>query len=98
MIYSDLYSTIRSPLFTIKQVNRVFSQESPHVIRMQLSRFVTRGLIDRIKQGVFVFNNQKVDELVIASALYQPSYVSLETALSLYSLIPEYIFIIAWDF
>jgi predicted transcriptional regulator of viral defense system len=89
MIYSELDRKILTSIFSILQVQRVFGSESAHGIRVQLARFVERGLLVRLKQGLFRFADRKVDELVVAHYLYQPSYVSLETALSLCGLIPE---------
>ncbi len=89
MTYSELQSRISIPIFSILQVQRVFVNESAHGVRIQLARFVERGLLVRLKQGVFRFADRLVDELAVAGFLYQPSYVSLETALSIYGVIPE---------
>lgn len=89
MTFSELQARIKVPVFSTLQAQRVFNRETPHGLRVQLSRFVRRGLITRLKQGLFQFSDQDLDELVIAAKLYQPSYISLETALSIHGLIPD---------
>ena len=61
--------------------------------RNQLNRWVKSGLIVRLKRGVYLLNEQDrkiaTDAGYIANNLYEPSYVSLEYALSFYGIIPE---------
>ncbi|MCD4781133.1 MAG: hypothetical protein K8S27_11395 [Candidatus Omnitrophica bacterium] len=61
--------------------------------RNQLNRWVKDDLIIRLKRGVYLLNerDRKVspDVAYIANYLFEPSYVSLEYALSFYGLIPE---------
>ena len=62
-------------------------------IRMKISRLVKEGVLVRLRRDFFCLSRKYSDKLiehgVIANALYGPSYVSFETALSLYGLIPE---------
>ncbi|VAW19514.1 hypothetical protein MNBD_BACTEROID05-555, partial [hydrothermal vent metagenome] len=61
--------------------------------RNQLNRWVNNGLIIRLKRGVYSLNKQDrrivPDAGYIANHLYEPSYISLEYALTFYGLIPE---------
>jgi predicted transcriptional regulator of viral defense system len=55
-----------------------------------------KGLVIRVKRGLYVVS-PKVHKLeisteLVANHLYRPSYVSLETALSYYGLIPERVY------
>lgn len=58
-----------------------------------VARLVGEGILVRLKRGFFVFGNKlglpQAHPFVIANLLYGPSYVSLESALSHYGLIPE---------
>jgi hypothetical protein len=62
-------------------------------MRNQLTRWQKKGLIVQLKRGVYVLNkdDRKVDpsRFFFANQLMWPSYVSLESALSYYSFIPE---------
>lgn len=89
MTYLDLLDKIATPIFTILDVAKQFPFDSDQTIRIQLSRFAKRGLITEIKRGLYVFPKGKIDELELARYLYQPSYISLETALNYHGVIPD---------
>ena len=57
----------------------------------QLSLWAKRGYIRIVKRGLYVFVDMKdaVDQYTIAFLVYEPSYISLESALKHYGLIPE---------
>ena len=50
------------------------------------------GELIRLKRGLFVKQSADRSKLLIANHIYSPSYVSKETALRLYGLIPEHVF------
>lgn len=53
---------------------------------------VRKGLLVRLKNGLFALGRDLPDEFCLANNLYHPSYISLEKALSYYNLIPEIIY------
>lgn len=55
---------------------------------------VKKGAFLRLKAGLFALKNNLPSEYVIANRLYFPSYVSLDTALSYFNLIPETVYTI----
>lgn len=59
----------------------------------QLGRWCKQGLLLQLRRGLYILNkdDRKIEpsRLYLAGQLYQPSYVSLEYALSRYGLIPE---------
>lgn len=89
MTYLELQVKIKQNLFTLADVEKYFPQELAQTLRMQLTRFAKRKLIKQIKRGMYVFDSGKIDELELANLLYQPSYISLESALNYYGLIPD---------
>ena len=70
-------------------VVKLFPNEKSAAIRTQLYRLAKKGLISPIKRGLYCFDKSKIDELELAGQLYSPSYVSLETALNFYGVIPD---------
>ena len=46
----------------------------------------------RLKRGLFTLKNNQPSPELIANKLYSPSYISLETALSNYGIIPEVVY------
>lgn len=65
----------------------------PKLIRIQLSRWVRAGKIYRLRRGLYSiappFQKQQPHPFLIANYLQKASYVSLQSALGFYGLIPE---------
>lgn len=79
------------PLIASKDVLRM--DKHPQAMRNQLNRWQKKGLILKLKRGIYLFNknDRKTNPslIFVANQLYAPSYVSLEFALNYYDLIPE---------
>jgi hypothetical protein len=62
----------------------------------KVSKLERKGHIIRVKRDLYVVSqnvhNQKISRELLANHLYGPSYVSLESALSYYGLIPERVY------
>lgn len=89
MKYLDLRNTIKQNIFTVLEVKQYFTNEVSEKVIIQLSRFSRKGLITPIKRGLYCFDQSQIDEFELASKLYKPSYVSCETALNYYGIIPD---------
>lgn len=68
-------------------------EKDPQTMRNQLTRWQKRGLVIRLKRGIYALNenDRKINpsRFFLANQLLWPSYVSLESALGYYGLIPE---------
>ena len=64
-------------------------------IRLQLSRWVKDGRIIKLHKGLYTvaepYRKVKAEPFCIANNLKKPSYVSLQSALSLHGMIPEFV-------
>lgn len=89
MKYLELRGEIQGNIFTFLDVIKHFPNESLQAIKVQLARFVKKKWLTRIKKGLYCFNLEIIDALELANRLYQPSYISLETALNFYGIIPD---------
>jgi hypothetical protein len=58
----------------------------------KISDMEKRGEIIRLKKDLYVNNNVSISKELIANHLYGVSYISLETALSYYGMIPERVY------
>jgi predicted transcriptional regulator of viral defense system len=92
MRYEDFKKRVLNwPVISSKDV--IPSGKSGQVVRNQLERWRKSGRIIRLKRGLFILSDSdrrvEPSRLYLANQLYAPSYVSLEYALSYYSLIPE---------
>jgi len=80
-------------LFTLGDVKNLFPDEKVKTIKNNFIRWLSKGYFVRLKRGLYEFVEQggelKIPDLYVANRLYEPSYVSLETALSIYSIIPD---------
>ncbi len=71
--------------------NRIYTF-FPDFDRNNLSRWVKKNLLIRLRQSVYTFPDylEKPDYVMyFANNMYKPSYISMFTALSFYGLIPE---------
>lgn len=89
MKYLDLRQKIPTNVFTVVDVLKFFPQDSSNTIKTQLFRLIKKGVIQQIKRGIYTFDLSLVDELELSNLLYSPSYISLETALHFYGIIPD---------
>ncbi len=78
-------------IFNSLDFSRLFPAQ-PHQIKHFLEHQTDEGLLVRLKQGSYVLKTDPPDEEEIANALYKPSYLSFEYALSKYGIIPESIY------
>ncbi len=67
--------------------------EDPADVNLQLSRATKAGRLYQLRRGLYAlappYQKVKPHPFVVANALRQPSYVSLQSALAHYGLIPE---------
>jgi len=78
-------------IFTTLDFQRIFNinYESS---KKTLLRYTKAGLFVKAKKGLYFLADDSPSDFEIANRLYQPSYISFETALSFYDIIPETIF------
>ncbi len=96
MDYFTISSVLRSNkmyLFTLQDIKNLFPYVKEKTIKNNLVRWVSRGYFVRLKRNLYEFiepgSEVKIPDLYAANRMYEPSYVSLETALSIYGIIPD---------
>jgi len=80
--------------FTVFSLNDI-KLIDPHFHRRRLIEWQEKGYIKKVAKARYIFSDLPIDENVlfeIANRLYSPSYVSLESALSYYQIIPEAVY------
>lgn len=87
------YLDFRQKMFDLAcfSINQIYAWQ-PHFDRNNLTRWVKRGLLVRLRQGYYTFPEYKGKAdfaYYFANRIYQPSYISYHTALSFYGIIPE---------
>ncbi|PIR91298.1 hypothetical protein COX74_02085 [bacterium (Candidatus Gribaldobacteria) CG_4_10_14_0_2_um_filter_41_16] len=79
------------PIFSPIQVMALFGLSKTATDAL-LHRYTKRGFITRLKRGLYAFPDALPPDVFIANKLYEPSYVSLEFALSYHGVIPETVY------
>ena len=90
MKYLNFYNHIKEPIFSLQDL-RIAGLA---ILPVQLSQWVSMNYLIKVKNGIYVFSEKK-DQLVmetISHYLFEPSYISLERALSIHWLIPEIVY------
>lgn len=80
-------------IFTPLDFQRVF-RTSFYSAKNFIHRHTATGLFTKIRNGLYVLSENKPPKFILANKLYQPSYISFESALSYYHIIPESIYTI----
>lgn len=78
-------------VFSIKDVEKCF----PDFDNRRLVEWKEKGYILKVRRGYYCFTERKTGEHFLffsANKIYSPSYVSMESALAYYNLIPEGVF------
>lgn len=96
MEYLKLISELRKKklyIFSLEDIINLFPDQSLKTLKNNLSRWMKQNRFIRLKRDLYEFVElgveSKITDLYVANRLYEPSYVSLETALSIYSIIPD---------
>jgi predicted transcriptional regulator of viral defense system len=92
MQYLELKTQLKDfPVFSIKDIEKVGL--SFH--KQRLSEWQKKDYVKKICKGFYIFSDLSINEptlFIIANRVYEPSYISLEMALSIYGIIPEAIY------
>ena len=78
-------------LFSIRDITKIF----PDFDSRRLVEWQQKGYIRKLVNKWYLFSERPVDETLlfrISNCIYKPSYVSLESALSFYHLLPEAVY------
>ncbi|MCK4462888.1 MAG: hypothetical protein KAU58_01095 [Candidatus Omnitrophica bacterium] len=96
MKYFDLFSELKKNkliIFSLRDVENLFPAEKVKSLKNNLSRWLKMGRIVRLRRNLYEFIEpglgSNISDVYVANKIYAPSYVSLETALSIYGLIPD---------
>jgi predicted transcriptional regulator of viral defense system len=92
MTFQEFRTTFKAyPLISIVEIEKLF----PAFQRKNLAYWQERRLLQKVRNSWYYFTENELTEknlYLIANHIYNPSYVSLESALSFYGFIPEGVF------
>jgi len=78
------------PIFRLEDVFKWFPAANRRTVIFQSGLWTKKGLLERFKRGLYKLADYQIkDPFILASFLYSPSYISLETALNYHGIIPD---------
>lgn len=79
------------PAFSLRDAAKLSSKVYHH----RLIEWQKKGYITRVANGIYLFSDAEVNEMYLyylSGRVYEPSYISLESAFSFYGFIPESVY------
>lgn len=73
--------------FTLIDFGRLLGISNQNTIYKKVQRLEQKGVVQKLLKGKYLFLFGKNNDFEMANWLYQPSYISLESALSFYGII-----------
>jgi hypothetical protein len=94
MKYIEFRNKIKPfPLFTASSLGTL--TQEVNTLKVQLSKWKKKGLVRPLRRGLYVLGRAErqiePSRFYLANQMYLPSYVSLESALAFYGMIPEFV-------
>ena len=83
--------TERLKIFTVLDFQRLFAVNYQQAKRL-INRYVQKKIFLKLRKGLYCLKENRPGDFEISNALCNPSYISFETALSFYGLIPETVY------
>lgn len=87
MKYQEFKKCLNKPYFSAQDI----LIHKGRIYNYQLSLWKQKGYIQHLKRGLYYFTDakQQFSAKEVSFLLYEPSYISMESALSFYGIIPE---------
>jgi len=76
--------------FDVVDASKIFGIEKRKTLYVLLQRLEKDGVVNRIVNGKYHFALKEYHEFELANFLINPSYISLESALSFYGILPQF--------
>lgn len=93
---SNIENQVPNKIFTDEDLKIIFSETPDEKIHNSLSYHFKQGHLKKFKRGVYSLvgprNKNLISKFYLANFLYGPSFISFESALSHYGLIPEAVY------
>ena len=80
----------RVSFFSITDTPKIFGTKKENTLYKLLQRLEKAGIIKRISKGKYLFAFRETNDFELANFLVNPSYVSLESALSFYGILSQF--------
>jgi len=93
---TQIQQQLKTDVLPLHLINSVLEDKSADARKSFLKRACQKGDLIRVRNGLYLMGESRrkapYNSFVIANYMVEPSYVSLESALSFYGLIPEAVY------
>lgn len=91
MTFNELRKKVKDyPIFKLEDVLKWFPEAKRQTTLNQISFWEKKGWIESLKKGIYILKESEVREpFIVANFIYSPSYISLESGLNYYGIIPD---------
>ncbi len=93
----DVYRVLQSsglPVFSKHDIQQLFDVPNENTAYKLMQRLQQGSIIRRLKPGIYQLTDAKTHDFILANLLCRQSYISLESALSRYSILKQFPFVI----
>ncbi|MFH1899675.1 MAG: hypothetical protein ABIJ83_00165 [Patescibacteria group bacterium] len=90
---SQNLKTTNKKIFTLNDLKKILNTKSDNTAYKRIPSLINNNLIYRISKGIYGLKDNAPNEFEIASFLYKPSYISLESALNFYGVLTQVSFV-----
>jgi predicted transcriptional regulator of viral defense system len=77
------------PYWSVTDLQKILGYKNRQTLLVVLHRLVGRGVLARIRRGIYRVSINILDRAILANVLYTPSYLSFESALSRYGILSQ---------
>lgn len=82
-------------LFTLKTLKDVLGIKKENTLFKIINRLLESGIILRIERNKYSLKDSDVNSFTLANFIYQPSYISFESALNFHGILSQFPYIIS---
>jgi len=77
-------------LFSLNTLKSLLEVKKESTLFSLIKRLVTNGVLKKIEKDKYILKEAGVDDFSLANFIYQPSYISFETALNFYGILSQF--------
>ena len=76
-------------IFAFSEIKNLFAIENDNTVYKKVESLIKDGILKRIIKGVYYFTFYPPSDFELANSIYQPSYISLSSALNFYGILVQ---------
>lgn len=77
-------------IFDIQTIRSILEIKNEPTFFSVLKQLINSGILDKLERGKYILRDTSANEFLLANFLYSPSYISLESALNFYGILPQF--------